>query len=112
MGQSTNVPGATLIPNAFHSLGALLFGVIYGYLAMFRLAVLQGSSFLLITGTFFLIAYLVLQCLSFDRFLSLKSYALEDSDRRWCRAAAEVRVKFSGHQTLSLIFENQRSQLV
>jgi hypothetical protein len=46
--------------NISHSLGALLFGVIYGYLAMFRLAVLQGSLFLLITGTFFLIAYLVL----------------------------------------------------
>jgi hypothetical protein len=46
--------------NISHSLGALLFGVIYGYLAVFRLAVLQGSLFLLITGAFFLIAYLVL----------------------------------------------------
>jgi hypothetical protein len=43
-----------------HSLGALLFGMIYGYLAVFRLAVLQGSLFLLITGGFFLIAYLIL----------------------------------------------------
>jgi hypothetical protein len=46
--------------NISHSLGALLFGVIYGYLAVFRLAVLQGSVFLLITGAFLLISYLVL----------------------------------------------------
>jgi hypothetical protein len=46
--------------NISHSLGAMLFGVIYGYLAVFRLAVLQGSLFLLITGACFLIAYLVL----------------------------------------------------
>jgi energy-converting hydrogenase Eha subunit F len=46
--------------NISHSLGALLFGVIYGYLGMFRLAVLQGSLFLLIAGAFLLIAYLIL----------------------------------------------------
>jgi hypothetical protein len=46
--------------NISHSLGALLFGMIYGYLAVFRLAVLRGSVFLLITGAFLLIAYLVL----------------------------------------------------
>ncbi len=46
--------------NISHSLGALLFGMIYGYLALFRLAVLQSSVFLLITGAILLIAYLVL----------------------------------------------------
>jgi hypothetical protein len=46
--------------NISHSLGVLVFGVIYGYLAIFRLAVLQGSLFLLFTGALFLIAYLVL----------------------------------------------------
>jgi hypothetical protein len=46
--------------NISHSLGAMLFGAIYGYLAMFRLTVLQGSLFLLMTGALLLIAYLIL----------------------------------------------------
>ena len=43
-----------------HSLGLLLFGAIYGYLAVFRLQVLLDSTYLLIVGAALLIAYLVL----------------------------------------------------
>jgi len=43
-----------------HSLGLLLFGAVYGYLAIFRFAVLQGSTFLLVTGALFLLVYVVL----------------------------------------------------
>jgi len=46
--------------NISHSLGALLFGAVYGYLALFRWPVLVGSPFLLATGALVLGAYLVL----------------------------------------------------
>lgn len=46
--------------NASHSLGAMLFGAIYGYLAIARPAALFGSPFLLALGFAFLAALLVL----------------------------------------------------
>jgi hypothetical protein len=46
--------------NLSHSLGLLLFGVVYGYLAIFRFSVLQDSTFLLVTGALLLSVYAVL----------------------------------------------------
>lgn len=46
--------------NISHALGLLLFAAVYGYLAVFRLAVLIGSPFLLVTGAAFLLTYLIL----------------------------------------------------
>jgi len=43
-----------------HALGLLLFAAVYGYLAVFRLAVLIGSPFLLVAGAAFLLTYLIL----------------------------------------------------
>lgn len=44
--------------NASHSYGALLFGLVWGYLAVARAAVLFGSAFLLGLGLVALVAYL------------------------------------------------------
>ena len=46
--------------NATHSLGAMLFGVVYGYLALARSEVLFGSAFLLAVGGVLLLAYTVI----------------------------------------------------
>ena len=46
--------------NASHSAGAMLFGLIYAYLAMFHFDVLSQSSFLTILGGLFLVSFLVL----------------------------------------------------
>lgn len=46
--------------NASHSLGAILFGVIYGYLAVARPAFLVSDPFLLVAGLLFLVCYVVL----------------------------------------------------
>ena len=46
--------------NISHSLGALLFGAVYGYLSIFRWPVLVASPFLLVTGATLLAAFLVL----------------------------------------------------
>jgi hypothetical protein len=46
--------------NASHSFGAILFGAIYGYLALAHPAVLFGSAFLAILGGVTLLGYLVL----------------------------------------------------
>ena len=43
--------------NASHSLGCVLFGLIYGYLAWFRSDVLMGSTFLLLVGDAVLLTY-------------------------------------------------------
>jgi hypothetical protein len=43
--------------NASHSLGAILFGVIYGYFALARQEVLFGSPFLLALGLVVLVSY-------------------------------------------------------
>ena len=43
--------------NASHSLGALLFGAVYGYLALVQPAALAGSPFLLGAGGALLLAY-------------------------------------------------------
>lgn len=42
--------------NASHSLGAMLFGLVYGYLALAMPAVLFGSAFLLLVGAGMLLA--------------------------------------------------------
>jgi hypothetical protein len=46
--------------NASHGLGALLFGLVYGYLALARGALLFGSPFLCAVGLLLLVGYLVL----------------------------------------------------
>jgi hypothetical protein len=46
--------------NASHSLGAILFGAVYGYLAIFHYSFLLQSSFLAILGVILLVGYLVL----------------------------------------------------
>ena len=46
--------------NASHSIGAILFGAIYGYLAVFHGALLFQSVFLLSLGLLVLVGYLLL----------------------------------------------------
>ena len=46
--------------NASHSLGAMLFGLIYAYLALYQAQLLFTSAFLMALGLVFLAAYLVL----------------------------------------------------
>ena len=46
--------------NASHSFGAILFGAIYGYLAVFHGALLSHSVFLLSLGLLVLVGYLLL----------------------------------------------------
>jgi hypothetical protein len=46
--------------NASHSYGAILFGLVYGYLAIAHGALLFGSPFLLVLGIAFLFAWLFL----------------------------------------------------
>lgn len=46
--------------NASHGLGAILFGLVYGYLALAQTALLMGSTFLLTLGMGTLLALLVL----------------------------------------------------
>ncbi len=46
--------------NASHSLGAILFGLIYGYLALMQPAMLFQSVFLLLVGVVTLLGYAVL----------------------------------------------------
>jgi hypothetical protein len=46
--------------NASHSLGAMLFGLVYGYLAAAHAGMLFGSSYLLVVGAALLLAYVML----------------------------------------------------
>jgi hypothetical protein len=46
--------------NATHSLGIIVFALVYGYLALWRAEVLAGSLFLLVLGMGVLLAYLAL----------------------------------------------------
>lgn len=46
--------------NASHSFSAILFGSVYGYLALVQPAVLFHSGFLAILGGLFLLVYLIL----------------------------------------------------
>jgi len=46
--------------NASHSFGAILFGLVYGYLALLHPAFLFGSAFLLVIGLVLLGGYLFL----------------------------------------------------
>jgi hypothetical protein len=46
--------------NASHSLGGMLFGLLYGYLALARPEVLFGSMFLGVVGGAFLLSFVVL----------------------------------------------------
>ena len=43
--------------NASHSFGAILFGVVYGYLSLMYRAILFGSAFLLAVGLVLLLGY-------------------------------------------------------
>ncbi len=56
----TTVWRATKGFNASHSLGAVLFALVFGYLAGWHLTFLLQSTFLLTLGMVFLLAYLVL----------------------------------------------------
>ncbi len=71
----TSVWRATKGFNASHSLGALLFAAIYGYLAIAHLAFLQQSHFLLVTGLIMLLSLLLLAKLYWFS-LPLKGIAL------------------------------------
>jgi len=68
--------------NASHALGALLFGLVYGYLAIAQPAVLFRSVFLLAVGFCLLLSYLVLGKTYWFRvpftgiFLAFVSYAI------------------------------------
>ena len=53
--------------NATHSIGLILFGVIYGYLALAHSVILFHSAFLLALGLITLIAYAVFSRLYFFR---------------------------------------------
>lgn len=46
--------------NASHSLGLLLFGVLYGYLALRHFSLLQQAPFLLVVGAIYLASLLLL----------------------------------------------------
>jgi len=46
--------------NASHSLGAMLFGALYGYFAIFRFQMLAKDGFLILIGALFLASFLVL----------------------------------------------------
>ena len=63
--KETTVWRATLGFNATHSMGLMLFGTIYAYLALAHPAVFWQSTFLLTLGLVVLIAYLVLAKLYF-----------------------------------------------
>lgn len=56
--------------NASHSIGLMLFGVVYGYLALLQLQVLLQSWFLLWVGAVFLLSFLYL-------------HGATSSERRW-----------------------------
>src|SRR5258706_3218082 len=61
--------------NASHSLGAMFFGLVYGYLAVWHQTFLFGSPFLLALGGAALFAYLVLAKLYWFR-VPLRGIAL------------------------------------
>lgn len=63
--RETTVWRATLGFNATHSMGLMLFGLIYGYLALAQPALLWTSGFLLTLGLVTLVAYVVLAKLYF-----------------------------------------------
>ncbi len=63
--RETTVWRATLGFNATHSIGLMLFGLIYGYLALAQPMLLWQSAFLLTLGLVTLVAYLVLAKLYF-----------------------------------------------
>jgi hypothetical protein len=46
--------------NASHSLGAILYGLVYGYLSVVHRALLFGSAFLLAVGFVLLLGYVIL----------------------------------------------------
>lgn len=58
--QETSMWKAWVGFNASHSYGALLFGLVYGYLALAHSAFLFQSPFLLLVGLFLLAGYVVL----------------------------------------------------
>jgi hypothetical protein len=55
--RETSVWKAWIGFNASHSLGAMLFGAVYGHLALVQPAVLASSPFLLVLGAALLLAY-------------------------------------------------------
>ena len=63
--RETTVWRASIGFNATHSMGLMLFGVIYGYLALAHPAVFWQSPFLLALGLIVLAAYLVVAKLYF-----------------------------------------------
>ena len=46
--------------NSSHSLGAMLFGLLYAYLAMFHFSLLAQSLFLSVLGGIFILAFFIL----------------------------------------------------
>jgi hypothetical protein len=58
--RQTTIWRASLGFNASHSLGVLLFSLVYGYLVLWHSSFLQQSTFLLFLGMALLLAYLLL----------------------------------------------------
>jgi len=58
--KQTTVWNAWIGFNASHSLGLMLFGATYGYLAIFRFEELLGAKVLLLIGAIFLLSFVVL----------------------------------------------------
>lgn len=73
--RQTTVWRANLGFNATHSLGLLLFALLYGHLALWQWPVLHASPFLLALGMAVLLAYLVLAQRYFFR-IPLRGMAL------------------------------------
>lgn len=61
--------------NAILSLGLMLFGLLYGYLAIFQYALLQQSLFLLLLGVIFL-ASLVVLCKRYTFYLPVVVFSI------------------------------------
>jgi hypothetical protein len=58
--KQTTVWNAWIGFNASHSLGLMLFGATYGYLAIFQLELLLSATILLLIGAIFLLSFVVL----------------------------------------------------
>lgn len=58
--QETTMWKAWIGFNASHSMGAMLFGLVYGYLSLFHSELLFASAFLMIVGTVMLTGLLIL----------------------------------------------------
>jgi hypothetical protein len=80
--RQTTVWRATKGFNASHSLGIIVFALVYGYLALWRADVLGGSGFLLGLGMAALLAYLAL-CWRYFFSIPFRGVALASALYAW-----------------------------